>query len=133
MKDMVWDDVLSVGVDEVDDDHKKLADLANLLNHAVTEGGSAEYIGAILEELIKFAAWHFCHEERLMLMYQYPGAEDHKTEHRELIESAKELQQKFIQTGSLDEKEDLEFIEQWITEHILVADMKMGSYLVEVM
>ena len=37
------DPVLTVGLDEIDDDHSKLIDLANLLNHSIAEGAATEY------------------------------------------------------------------------------------------
>lgn len=129
MKDLVWDHVLSVGVDEVDDDHRKLVDLFNMLNHSVTEGDDPEYLAAILEELINCTAWHFSHEERLMLKHGYEGLAEHMEEHKELVKSAKELQQKILQAGNLVATEDVEFLERWLTEHILTTDMRMGSYL----
>ena len=129
MKDLVWDHVLSVGVDEVDDDHRKLVDLFNMLNHSVTEGDDPEYLAAILEELINCTAWHFSHEERLMLKHGYEGLAEHKEEHQELVKSAKELQHKILQAGNLVATEDIEFLERWLTEHILTTDMRMGSYL----
>jgi len=133
MKDLVLDHVLSVGVDEIDDDHGRLVELFNILNHSVTEGAATDYVSAVLEELINCTVWHFSHEERLMLKYAYKGFEDHKTEHRDLIDSVRELQQKFLQEGKLAEKEDLEYLEHWLTEHILTTDMRLGSYLIEVM
>ena len=133
MKDLVLDHMLTIGVDEIDDDHKKLVNLFNILNHSLTEGATNDYVEAVLKELINCTVWHFSHEERLMLKYGYDRFEDHKAEHKDLIESARELQQKFIQTGKLDEREDLEFLERWLTEHILVADLRLGSYLIEVM
>jgi hemerythrin-like metal-binding protein len=129
VKDLVWDHVLSVGVDEVDDDHRKLVDLFNMLNHSVIEGDDPEYLAAILEELINCTAWHFSHEERLMLKHGYEGLAEHKEEHKELVKSAKELQQKILQAGNLVATEDIEFLERWLTEHILTTDMRMGSYL----
>ena len=57
MKDIVWSATLSVEVREIDDDHQKLVDLFNMLNHAVTGSESADYIEAILEELISCTAW----------------------------------------------------------------------------
>ena len=129
MKELVWDDLLSVGVDEVDDDHRKLVDLFNMLNHAVSEGDTPEYIEAVLEELINCTVWHFSHEERLMMKYGYDGIEEHKAVHQELIKGAKELQQKILQKGNLVASEDIEFLEHWLTEHILTSDMRMGSYL----
>jgi hemerythrin-like metal-binding protein len=133
MKDLVLDQTLTIGIDEIDDDHKKLVNIFNILNHSLTEGAATDYVAAVLEELINCTVWHFSHEERLMLKYGYDRFEDHKAEHKDLIESARELQQKFIQTGNLDEREDLEFLERWLTEHILVADLRLGTHLIEVM
>jgi hemerythrin-like metal-binding protein len=133
MKDLVWDKILSVGVDEIDDDHRRLLDLFNLLNHAVGEGGSPELRAAVLEELINCTAWHFSHEERLMLQYGYVGLAAHREEHRELMRSVRELQQKILQAGSRMAEEDLVYLERWLTQHILTDDAKLGSYLVQAM
>lgn len=62
MKDLVWDNTLSVQIQEIDEDHQRLVDLFNLLNHAVAEEEKAEYIQAVLEELIRCTVWHFRHE-----------------------------------------------------------------------
>lgn len=129
MKDLVVDHILSVGVDEIDDDHRKLVNLFNILRHSITEGAAPDYLQAILEEMINCTVWHFSHEERLMLKYGYEDIAEHKTEHRELISSARELQQKILQEGGLVANEDIEFLEHWLTEHILTADMRLGAYL----
>lgn len=133
VKDIVWSDVLSVEVDEIDEDHRKLANIFNILNHSVMEGASPDYLAAVLDELINCTVWHFSHEERLMLKHGYAGAEEHKTSHRELIKSAKDLQQKLLQDDSPVADEDIEFLERWLTEHILTDDMRLGSYLSQVM
>jgi len=133
VKDIVWDHVLSVGVDEIDDDHRRLVDIFNILNHSVMEGDAPDYLAAVLEELINCTAWHFSHEERLMLKYGYKDLEEHKIEHQELVNSARELQQKILQAGKLVADEDLEYLERWLTAHILTDDMRLGSYLSQVM
>ena len=133
MKDIVWDLVLSVGVDEIDADHRKLVDIFNILNHAVEEGESPGYLAAVLEELINCTVCHFSHEERLMLKYGYEKNEEHKEEHQELIQSVRDLQEKILRSGKVLVDEDIEFLEGWLTEHILTADNELGSYLSQVM
>jgi len=133
MKELIWDNTLSIGVDEVDEDHRRLVDLFNLFKHAVEDGDSGDYTQSVLEELICCTIWHFRHEERLMLKYGYEGLAEHKAEHQELIESAKELQQKYLQGDKQVTNEDIEFLEQWLTEHIYDVDMKLGGFLTEVM
>lgn len=133
MKDLIWDATLSVDVPEIDEDHRKLVDLFNILNHSVAEGDAPNYIEAVMEELISCTVWHFRHEERLMLKYGYEGFLAHKSEHEELIASAKALQQKLLQDGQPALVEDIQFLEHWLTGHILGTDMDLGSYLCEVM
>ena len=133
MKDLIWNKALSVQIDEIDEDHRKLVDLYNILNHAVVERDAANYIEAVMEELISCTVWHFRHEERLMLKYGYEGYAEHKSEHQELIDSARELQQKLLQEGKPVSSEDIGFLEHWLIGHILGADMDLGAYLGEVM
>ncbi len=133
MKDIVWGKILSVDVDEIDEDYRKLVNIFNILNHAVRDGESPEYLAAVLEELVNCTVWHFSHEERLMLKYRYAAMEEHKAIHRELIETAGQLQQKILAEDGAVADEDIEFLERWLTEHILTDDMRLGAYLSEVM
>ncbi len=61
MKDLVWDNTLSVQTQENDEDHQRPVDLFNLLNHAIAEEEKAEYIQAVLEGLISYTLWRFRH------------------------------------------------------------------------
>jgi hemerythrin-like metal-binding protein len=132
VKDLVWGEILSVGVDEIDEDHRKLIHILNILNHSVMEKESPEYLAATLEELINCTVWHFSHEERLMLKFRYRETEEHKAEHRALIEGVKELQQEILQADKPMVDQHIEFLERWLSEHILTADGRLGSYLSQV-
>jgi len=132
VKNISWDESLTVDVTEIDEDHQKLVELYNLLSHSIEEGASAEYIAVVLEEMISFTVWHFRHEERLMVLYNYPDLAAHRTEHNDLIDSAQEVQQKFQQKKMLTEA-DIDYLETWLTEHILGHDMRLGFYLLKVM
>ncbi len=129
MKDLLWDNVLSVGVNEIDDDHRKLIHIFNILNHAITARESKEYLAATLTELVNCTVWHFSHEERLMLKHHYPETAEHKTEHQELIQSALELQREVMASNQSFSEDHLQFLERWLTEHILTADGRLGAFL----
>ena len=129
MKDLDWDYVMSVGVDEIDDDHKRLVALFNILNHSVNTEEDPAYLAAVLEELINCTVWHFSHEERLMLKYGYDDAQAHKREHHELIESARQLKQELVEGNQRVSEQHIEFLERWLTEHIFTTDMRLGEYL----
>jgi len=138
MKDLIWDNTLSVDVPEIDEDHRKLVDLFNLLNHAVAEGEPKAYVEAVMDELVSCTIWHFRHEERLMIKYSYAGFAAHKAEHEALIESVALLQQRCLQQGepgasSAISSEDIEHLEHWLTGHIYGADMDLGASLFQAM
>ena len=131
--DLSWSQILSVDVDEIDDDHRKLIEIFNILNHALNDGESPDYLAAVLEELINCTLWHFSHEERLMLKYGYEAIEAHRAAHRDLIKSARELQSGILQSGQPISENEVVFLERWLTEHILTDDRRLGDYLSQVM
>lgn len=133
MKDIVWNNTLSVEVEEIDDDHRKLVELFNILTHAVADGDSDAYIDAVLEELITCTIWHFRHEERLMIKHAYPQYEAHRAEHAELVDSAQALQCELRDQKRPISAEDIRFLDRWLTGHILSTDMDLGAYLAEEM
>ena len=133
MKHISWDDSLDVDIEEINDDHHKLVNLFNILSHAVEEGDSIDYVDAILEELITCTIWHFRHEERLMVRYRYDGMELHKSEHNNLIEGVRAMQLMLREENRLPTNEDLEYLADWLTKHIVGQDMRLGFYLAGVM
>lgn len=131
MKDIAWSRILSVGVDEIDDDHRRLIAIFNELNRAAAGGESADYLAATLDELINCTIWHFSHEERLMLKHRYPGMAEHQAAHRELIEAAREWQASLAQAGYALADGEIAFLDRWLTEHILTVDQRLGSFLAQ--
>jgi len=133
VKHISWDDSLDVDIEEINDDHHKLVNLFNMLSHAVEEGDSIDYVDAILEELVTCTIWHFRHEERLMVRYRYDGMELHKSEHNNLIEGVRAMQLMLREENRLPTSEDLEYLADWLTKHIVGQDMRLGFYLAGVM
>jgi hemerythrin len=133
VKHISWDDSLDVDIEEINDDHHKLVNLFNMLSHAVEQGDSIDYVDAILEELVTCTIWHFRHEERLMVRYRYDGMELHKSEHNNLIEGVRAMQLMLREENRLPTSEDLEYLADWLTKHIVGQDMRLGFYLAGVM
>ncbi|MEO5355501.1 MAG: hypothetical protein H7835_20150, partial [Magnetococcus sp. XQGC-1] len=64
--DLEWSDNLSVGVDSIDDDHKRLVSLIRELFSASFLGTGDEEIPAILKKLNNYTEYHFYREEALL-------------------------------------------------------------------
>ncbi len=95
MKDLTWSEKPSVGVDEIDDDHRRLVNLFNLFAHENASGENPDYLEAILEELISNTLGHFRHEERFMLKHGYEDLDAHKDQHQQLFLGVDEIRDKF--------------------------------------
>ncbi|MBF0293863.1 MAG: hemerythrin family protein [Magnetococcales bacterium] len=129
METLQWNDSLSVGLTEIDNDHKKLVEMLNALIVASRDDTERTRIGKILDDLISYTSWHFRHEERLMQTYRYKGFMAHKKEHSGLIEQAGSLQQAFHANQAEITSEVLGFLQHWLTNHILKTDLELGTFL----
>ena len=49
---ITWSSMFSVGVAEIDNQHKKLVELINQLNDAMHAGKGADVMGKVLSELV---------------------------------------------------------------------------------
>lgn len=68
-----------------------------------------------------------------MLMDKYDGLEEYKNEHNDLIDSVTQLQQKFLKEKKQLTNEDIEYLEDWLTQHVPGQDMRLGYYLMDIM
>lgn len=126
-----WTDALSVGFEEIDDDHKRLISIINKLSDATTANLGTGVAGEILDELVSYTDWHFRHEERLMQTFGYPEFFNHKQQHEELIEAVLGQQKKYLEGDPDVAKDILSFLGDWLTNHILGTDMETGHFLAE--
>ncbi len=132
MKNYVeWSDELSVGIQEIDEQHKILITLLNRLYEAIIMQTEEERIETILTELSQYTVIHFAVEESLMRIFDYPYYEEHKKNHQKLTDQVVELQKKFINDQVSISMEILHFLRHWLTEHIQRDDKKYAPYLVQ--
>ena len=94
-----WTDEFSVGIEEIDGEHKQLLALLNELNDAVEAGERREALGKVLDGLIHYVVFHFTHEEALFLRTNYPGYERHRRQHQALTITVKEIRRTFGRAG----------------------------------
>jgi len=123
-----WSDELSVGIQEIDEQHKVLVDLLNDLHNAVLSRHGRESVGPILGRLAEYTRIHFAVEESLMRILDYPQYEAHKEEHISLIEQVMELQRKFKEENLNISMNLLHFLKNWLGEHIIHSDKDYGPF-----
>ena len=126
---LAWSNMFSVGVKDIDDQHKKLVDMANRLNDAMKDGHGREVVGKILAELVAYTASHFAFEERLMDKHDYPLSVQHKKEHQDLVRTVGEFKTKFERGDAALTAEVMGFLRDWLAKHIMNSDKTFGRDL----
>ncbi|MFT7005850.1 MAG: hemerythrin [Colwellia sp.] len=126
-----WTAKLSVGIDSIDEQHKKLVNMINALNDAMLTNSSDELLGKIFIGLAAYTQKHFTYEENMFAEYGYPDSEEHKRQHNELIAQVVELKEKFIENPQRTMSADLMlFLKRWITNHIMRTDKEYAEFLI---
>ncbi len=121
---MEWSSDLSVSVDEIDEQHQKLVELVNELNEAMSEGKSKEALGDILSELIEYTDYHFQTEEDYMEEFDFAGYSQHKRAHDQFVEKVTDFQSEFKSGKLLLSVKIMNFLKDWVAEHIKGLDQK---------
>jgi len=126
-----WTAKLSVGIDSIDEQHKKLVNMINALNDAMLTNSSDELLGKIFTGLAAYTQKHFTYEENMFAEYGYTDSEEHKRQHNELIAQVVELKEKFIENPQGTMSADLMlFLKRWLTNHIMRTDKEYAEFLI---
>lgn len=129
MEMFTWNSEFDVGVELINDQHKKLIQLINDLSEAMSAGKSSEVLGSVLKEIIKYGIYHFDTEEELFDKYDYEDVINHKKEHSSFKETASQLMKDYEDGNYRVSLETLQFLKGWITKHIKTTDMKYKDFL----
>ena len=120
-----------IGVESIDEQHKKLFELADKAYMLLKDEYSLDKydkIVEIVEELKEYTIFHFKSEEEYMESINYKRLFTQKIEHEKFIKALDG-----IDLRHLDQNQDdslvkmLNFLNEWLTEHILGNDKLIGK------
>lgn len=128
-----WTTEMSVGLTELDDDHRTLIKIINHLNANIGESMRLETVRQCLVALRRYAEFHFAREERVMIACNFPGIDVQKSEHRDFIKRIQEVTRRFDAdpqaASTVVNDELLGFLREWFNHHILIEDMAYRPYV----
>ena len=126
-----WDDAYSVGIDSIDQQHKRLINLINQLQTAVDYSTGEEFEREALDELVDYTKTHFSYEEGLMQKYAYPEFEPHKAQHQKMIQQVEDVLAEYEQDQDRAMRHALDFLKTWLINHINGTDKEYSDFLIE--
>ncbi len=126
-----WSENLSVGVPSIDRQHKVLIGLINDLHASIDAGKGQDDAKFILKKIINYAIAHFIYEEGLFTSNNYVATEEHLASHERIKTKLLELKTK-SEDGSFNLPDELmNFLKDWLNNHILKEDMGYSELLVK--
>jgi len=126
---ITWNSTYSVNVKEIDLQHQKLIALINQLHDGMKAGKGKEITGKILSDLADYTKFHFGYEEKFFDQTKYPDTMVHKRQHSDLVKQVVDYISKFQQGEVILTMELMNFLKDWLMNHIVATDKKYTSFL----
>ncbi len=124
MEKITWDNEFYLGVEKIDEQHKKLFDLIGDFYDALTidENLFYEKRSEILKGLVEYTEYHFKTEEDLFDKHDYSSADLHKSQHRTFISEVSRQLENVLVADISHAKVFYGFLVTWLLSHIARAD-----------
>ncbi len=120
-----WSSQYSVGVPEMDKQHKQLIKLINKLYIAMRD---KKDIATVMDGVVQYTIRHFTDEETMMKSIHYPGLSQHLAMHKKVISQVKQLAQRVQNKEKGIDKKLLIFLKEWLLNHIMKQDKRYGAF-----
>jgi len=127
----VWKDEYSVGIESLDNDHRKLLNLINKLQTAVHYQTGDIFEKEALDEVIAYTKYHFEREEKLMEEAAYPDLEEHKKTHQAMIAKVDGFVKDYEIKGHEVLEDVASYLKDWLVGHINGTDQEYSALLKE--
>jgi hemerythrin len=126
---LYWENDLSVQIDSIDNQHKKLIELINQFYENIKSSSNNELVGNLITGMKNYTIFHFKTEEKFFKQFNYPDIESHKKEHEYFIEKVNDIEERFRSGKLILSFEITDFLKKWIRNHIQETDSKYSVFL----
>jgi hemerythrin len=126
-----WSARYLVNVQSIDEQHRQLVVMLNELYDAMVERRSADGVKRVVDRMNHYAKEHFSLEERYMVHTDYADYADHKAQHAEFVCKTRDLQVRLSDSRQVLSIEIVNYLREWLTNHILRTDQRLAVFLNE--
>lgn len=123
-----WREEFSVGVAEVDHEHRELVTMINALHDAMDAGASRDDIINALGEIYAQISAHFALEEKFMRESRYMAYAEHKEDHEILLDDLRDIMDQVEDDGSYNETRLSRDLSYWFSEHFRTHDARLHTH-----
>ncbi|MFP4363056.1 MAG: bacteriohemerythrin [Spirochaetia bacterium] len=124
-----WKLDYSVGVSEINEQHKHLMRLINDMNFAIKNESDPSLLEEFMEEMYDAFASHFAKEQEWMASMNYPDEAFHELLHALFLRNLEYFKNCFISGNCRLTPHMHRYICHWFDTHILQSDKPLGEFL----
>ncbi len=117
----LWCSEYSVGVDEIDAQHRSILMLCNDLHEAISEEREANSIGSILEKMVDHANAHFACEESYL--QEHCEFDEHRLEHWNFIKKVMQYCRTVEEDRNAVSMDVYHYLVDWLDHHLREIDV----------
>lgn len=125
-----WNESMSIKIPSMDRQHQVLIGYINDLYDEIEKGGSLLVASGIITKLKNYTKFHFLYEEELFDQHGYEEAAEHKQAHVRFIDRLNQLKEKCKNKDSDINQQLMDFLKNWLNDHILREDMSYSKFLI---
>lgn len=139
MQLLQWnDEKMALGITVIDEQHKELLNIINLLATSIKTHSQKDDIIQIVDELINYAKFHFTNEEEMFDKFDFKESDAHKKEHEAFFEKFTTIKSDISNNELNKTKSSIEIAEEvfsyltkWFLNHIIGNDREYVQLLKE--
>lgn len=124
-----WKDSYSVGIADVDYEHREMIDLINNLHERLSNKSDELDARAFLGKIFQAISSHFALEERFMRENRYDQLTQHKAAHERLLDEIREIMDDYESAPEDSSDELSRRLDRWFTEHFKTHDARLHRRL----
>jgi hemerythrin-like metal-binding protein len=122
-----WRDEFSLGVPDIDHEHRELIDLVRRVFDCIASAAPREETEALMGELYAAISGHFALEEDIMRRTGYAEYHEHKADHERLLDVLLELIDAVASDTAVDEQGFGAQVNDWFARHFGSFDARLHS------
>ena len=127
-KTVEWKEEYNIGISRIDHQHRYFFELITWLTDSLLVSDNLDLNRKYVEEVMRYAKFHFLSEQNVMQYCDYPELKSHKKSHAKLINQLN------IKAANLDFREEniadfVNFLREWFFDHTTQEDSKIKTHL----
>ncbi len=126
---MKWDGSFAIGIAVIDEQHEKIFERLLAIENSVAKRDPWHILRFLLSQLADYMKFHLAVEEALLQVTQFPGLQEHRDAHAELVKLMADLEDKLQHNSSAENL--VGFFEHWFVRHVLGDDRQYAAYLLQ--